>query len=130
MTVSISARGREGWSVAKTSMRGRGLAGQLVAFTISAVAVAVLAVGAVSVFGVYRLVRDEDLSRLAAYRQLLADDVRGHLAIVERIVESVGTVEALRPDTNETLSRALARVAGANAEYLDVLALTDAAGVV
>jgi hypothetical protein len=111
-------------------MRGRGLAGQMIAFTISAVAVAVLIVGAVSVLGVYELVRDEDRSRLAAYRQLLADDVQGHLAIVERIVESVGTLEALRPDSKESLPRALARVADANAEYLDVLALSDASGIV
>jgi GAF domain-containing protein len=111
-------------------MRGQGLAGQMIAFTITAVAVAVLTVGVISVLGVYNLVRDEDRSRLAAYRQLLADDVQGHLAIVERIVESVGTVEALRPDSKETLPRALARVADANAEYLDALALCDASGTV
>jgi GAF domain-containing protein len=111
-------------------MRGQGLAGQMIAFTITAVAVAVLTVGVISVLGVYNLVRDEDRSRLAAYRQLLADDVKGHLSIVERIIESAGTIEALRPDSKETLPRALARVAEGNAEYVDALALCDASGTV
>jgi serine phosphatase RsbU (regulator of sigma subunit)/HAMP domain-containing protein len=102
----------------------------MIAFTMIAVALAVVTIGAVSVTGVYNLARSEDSSRLEAYRQLLADDVSGRLALAERIVDPIATLQALRPDPQEPLSRPLARLAEANAEYLDLLVVADAAGSV
>ncbi len=116
--------------VARTQKQGRGLAGRVVAFTIVAVVAAVLAIGLVSLAGVYNLAQSEDTARLSAYRQLLADDTNSHTLIVARTIDSVGSLQTLRPDAREGLSAALARVAAANAEYLDVLAVIDASGTV
>jgi HAMP domain-containing protein len=102
----------------------------MVTFTIVAVASAVLAIGAVSVAGVYNLARSEDTKRLEASRQLLSDGIDSHLLLVGKIIDSVGTLESLRPDPREDLTAAVVRVAGANAEYLDAVAVADTAGVV
>jgi len=100
----------------------------MVVFTIAAVALAVVTIGAASISGVLDLARREDLSRLQAYRQLLADDITGHLMLARRIVDSLGSLESLRPDPKEPLPRALARVAVDNAEYVDALVLADGDG--
>ncbi|MDO8915606.1 MAG: SpoIIE family protein phosphatase [Coriobacteriia bacterium] len=110
--------------------RGRGLASRMIAFTMIAVATAVVTIGGVSVAGVYNLTRSEDSARLRTYRQLLADDVTARLAIVEHVVDAVDSVEVLRPGPGEPLSRALARFQQANAEYIDLVVLADASGSV
>jgi serine phosphatase RsbU (regulator of sigma subunit)/HAMP domain-containing protein len=102
----------------------------MVAFTIVAVVLAVLAIGSVSVAGVYNLARSEDTARLNAYRDLLSDDIDTHVLLVARTIDAVGSLQVLKPDARESLSAALARVASDNAEYLDVLAVTDASGTV
>jgi serine phosphatase RsbU (regulator of sigma subunit)/HAMP domain-containing protein len=102
----------------------------MIAFTMVAVAVAVVTIGGISVVGVYNLARSEDALRLQAYRQLLADDVSGHLALVERIVDPVGSLEALRAASGESLTASLTRFQRANGEYLDVTLLADTTGSV
>lgn len=110
--------------------RGMGLANRMVAFSMIAVALAVVTIGGVSVTGVYNLARSEDSSRLEAYRRMLADDVTGRLALAGRIVDPIASLQALRPDPKEPLSRAVARLADANAEYIDLVVLADAGGSV
>lgn len=112
-----------------TNRKRASLAGRVITFTILAVALAVLAIGSVSVAGVYNLALTEDASRLGAYRQLLADDISSHLLIVSRTLDGLSASTGLRGQP-ESISAELARSAKANADYVDVLAVTDATGVV
>ncbi len=110
--------------------RGRGLARQMILFALVVILASGLAIGVISLRGVYSLVLSEDESRLNTYRQLLVDEVSSHLALISHLIEPVGRIDELATVPGEPLSEALARAVLANAEYVDALAVVDASGTV
>jgi GAF domain-containing protein/HAMP domain-containing protein len=90
----------------------------------------VIAVGAMSVYGVYILTRSEDAERLIGYRQLLADDLTTRMTVADRVTDAAAAAEASLSGDPAGMAAVLERAQTANGEHFDLFMLVGPTGVV
>jgi HAMP domain-containing protein len=98
------------------------------AFVITGLTVA--AIGAVGVYGVFSLTRNEDAERLTGYRQLLGDDLSSRLTVADRVTDAAAAAEASRSGDPAGMAATLERAQVLNAEHFDLFMLVRPTGEV
>ncbi len=85
---------------------------------------------ATSAAGVYDMARRQESTRLAAYRDILVEELRSHLGGLHDVMEATARDPVLGGADADAIDDALARLALDNAEHLQGTALLDATGAV
>lgn len=106
---------------------GVSLSTRVTVLTLVAVTLSVLVISGLSIGGVYNLSRSEDSARLTLFSRLIADGITSRVAIVDRVVDAAASQVTSRT-TSADLRALLERSSAANAEYLDLVVVTDLAG--
>ncbi len=94
------------------------------------IGLAVFAIGALSVYGVFSLTRTEDVQRMTGYRRLLLDDLTSRLTIADRVTDAAAAAEASRSGDPAGMSAVLERTQLVNAEHFDLFLLARPTGEV
>lgn len=115
--------------VTGTRLRGMGLSTRITLLTFVAVTAAVGLVSAISLVGVYRSVLNEEMTRLDAFRTLIAGNLDARLSSAERSVDALATELAAGSPHSASVTAELRRALEADPDVFEALALVDAAGV-
>ncbi len=115
--------------MAGTRLRGMGLSTRITLLTFVAVTAAAALVSAISLVGVYRSVLNEEMTRLDAYRTLVASGIDARFSAAERAVDALMAEVRTSPAGARSGVKTPDELLEPRADVLDALAVTDVRGV-